>query len=70
VISSAFGASDGFADIHCALQADLDIFLRHALQLHTMIGWINGDQDANLANAAKKQILTWKERTLNRYRKT
>jgi len=26
-------------------------------QLHAIIGWANGDQDAHLANAAKKQTL-------------
>jgi len=57
LISGSCGAASGFEDICPRPEADLDIFLRHALQLHTMIGWVNGDQDAHLANAAKKQTL-------------
>jgi len=57
VIFGARGALNGFQTTCPRPEADLDIFLRHALQLHPMIGWVNGDQDAHLANAAKKQTL-------------
>jgi hypothetical protein len=57
VIFGARGALNGFRTTCPRPEADLDIFLSHGLQSHTMIERAYGDKDAHLAIAAENQIL-------------